>query len=66
MFPNVAQVLLMDSGAVGLPGVLVQGEGNQGVEAATTPPRVVVGRPAWESSMKANHVKMRSCSIFSK
>lgn len=66
ILPNVAQALLMDSGAAGLPGVLVQGEGNQGVEPATTPPQVVVGRPAWESSMKAKHAKMKSCSIFGK
>lgn len=66
IFPNVAQALLMDSGAAGLPGVLVQGEGNLGVEPATTHPRVVVGRLAWESSMKAEHAKMKSCSIFGK
>lgn len=36
----------MDTGAAGLPGVLVQGEGNQGLEPATTPPRVGEGRPA--------------------
>lgn len=36
----------MDTGAAGLPGVLVQRDGNQGVEPATTPPRMVVGRPA--------------------
>lgn len=36
----------MDTGVVGLPGVLVQGGGNQGVELAATPPLVVVGRPA--------------------
>lgn len=36
----------MDAGAAGLPGVLVQGEGNQGVEAATIHPPVAMGRPA--------------------
>lgn len=36
----------MDTGAAGLPGALVQGKGNQGVELATTPPQVVEGRPA--------------------
>lgn len=56
----------MVTGAAGLPGVLVQGERDQGIEPATTPPLVVVGRPAQESSMKADHVKMKSCSIFGK
>lgn len=56
----------MDSGAAGLPGVLVQGERNPGVEPVTTPLLKVVGRPAWESSMKAEHAKMKSCSIFGK
>lgn len=56
----------MDTGAAGLPGVLVLGEENQGVELATTPPHMVVGRSAQESSMKAKRAKMKSCSIFGK
>lgn len=56
----------MGTGAAGLPGVLVQGGGNRGVEPATTPPHVVGGNPAWENSTRAEHAKMKGCSIFGK
>lgn len=54
----------MESGAAGLPGVRVQKEGNQEVEAVTILPPVVVEGPALEKQPKVVCVRMWSCSIF--